>query len=125
VCIVGTVGKGGNNTRSDVRTILIPLERAVTELDLQAPLDEDGAMGAATLAVIEKFQRLMATANPTVCIEPYSATLMRLWALPGEGFNFSKLKGTLIEASESNVDRYFTALSAVAPTIVSQKPQAI
>lgn len=62
-------------------------------------------MGAATLTVIEKFQRqLMAMANPSLCIEPHSATLMPPQTLLGDGFNPSKPKGILIEAAESSVD---------------------
>jgi putative chitinase len=113
MCVSGSVGQGGRNDLGDVKTVQILLNLSANALGSMTPLVEDGIVGTSTLSAIEKFQRqVMAMANPSVCIDPQSATLLRLQALLGEGFNSTKLKGILIDASEPNINRYAAAMTA-------------
>ena len=113
MCISGSVGRGGRNARSDVRTIQILLNLNTNALGLPAPLAEDGAIGPDTLSAIEKFQRqIMGTANPSICVDPGSAALLRLRTFLGAGFNPTKVKGIMINAADDGVNRYSSALAA-------------
>jgi len=113
MCISGSVGQGGRNDHGDVKTLQILLNVSANALGPSIPLVEDGVAGAGTLGAIEKFQRqVMGMANPSVCIDPQSATLLRLQALLGEGFSPAKLKGILIDAPEPSIDRYAAAMAA-------------
>jgi putative chitinase len=112
MCISGSVGQGGRNARGDVRTIQILLNLSANALSLPAPLAEDGAIGPATLGALAKFQRqIVGTATPSSLVEPGSATLQRLQTSLGQGFNSTKVKGIMINAAETGVNRYSAALA--------------
>lgn len=112
MCISGTVGQGGQNDRLDVKTVQILLNLSGNAIGLVAPLVEDGIVGSSTLAAIEKFQRqVLGMPSPSICIDPQSATLLRLRAFLGEGFDKAKLNGVMINAPEPNILRYVNALS--------------
>jgi putative chitinase len=112
MCISGSVGQGGHNARGDVRTIQILLNLSANALGLPTPLVEDGAIGPATLGAIEKFQRqIVGTANPSISVEPGSATLLRLQTSLGQGFNSTKVKGIMINAAQTGVNMYSPALA--------------
>jgi putative chitinase len=113
MCISGSVGQGGQNDRGDVKTIQLLLNLSPNSLGATVPLIEDGVVGTGTFGAIENFQRqVMGMANPSVRIDPQSATLIRLQTLLGEGFTSTKLKGILIDASEPSINRYAAAMAA-------------
>jgi putative chitinase len=96
-----------------VKTVQILFNLSPNATELATPLAEDGIVGAGTLGAIENLQRrVMGMANPSVCIDPKSATLLRLQALLGEGFSSMKLKGILIDAAEPNINKYADAMAA-------------
>jgi len=113
MCISGSVGQGGRNDHGDVKTVQILLNVRASVPGPIIPLVEDGIAGEGTLNAIENFQRqMMGMANPSVSIDPQSATLIRLQTLLGEGFSVRKLKGILIDASEPSINRYAAAMAA-------------
>jgi len=113
MCISESVGRGGRNANSDVKTVQVLLNVGLNTIGLATPLTEDGIVGTGTLAAIEKLQRhVMGIANPSVCIEPKSPALLRLQAFLSEGFSSVKLKGILIDASEPDVNKYADAMAA-------------
>lgn len=113
MCISGSVGQGGRNNRSDVKTNQILLNLADTDIGLGSPLVEDGARGSNTLNAFELFQRkLLEMENPDRRIEPDSAAILRLRALLAEAPKTIKFKGTLINARQSHIDKYADALSS-------------
>jgi putative chitinase len=113
MCISRSVGRGGRNDHTDVKTVQILLNLSADTLGPVIPLVEDGIAGAGTFGAIEKFQRqVMGMANPSVCIDPQSATLLRLQTLLGDGFSATKLKGILIDAPEPIINRYAGAMAA-------------
>ncbi len=113
MCILGSVGEGGRNDHSDVKTVQILLNMHGGVLQLQSPLDEDGAVGPSTLAAIESFQRkVVGMANPDRCVDPGGTTLAKLGADLEQGFNQAKLKGTMIASTDADISKYAAALAA-------------
>lgn len=112
MCISGAVGRAGRNGHDDAKTVQILLNLSGNAIGLVAPLVEDGIVGTNTLAAIEKFQRqVLGMPSPSVCVDPQSATLLRLRGFLGEGFNKAKLNGVMINAPEPNLLKYVNALS--------------
>jgi putative chitinase len=111
MCISGSVGEGKGNLHADVKTIQILLNLAASKIGLASPLAEDGAFGSATRSAIEAFQRqVMTMATPDGVVAPGAATLVQLQALLGPGFDATKLKGIMLEATPVNLERYFPGL---------------
>jgi peptidoglycan L-alanyl-D-glutamate endopeptidase CwlK len=86
VSISGSVGRGADNRRADVREI----QRLLNDFYTQTPLVVDGVVGRSTIARIERFQRRF-MANPDGRIDPDGSTLKRLRSvLPARGADWSE-----------------------------------
>lgn len=111
MCISGSVGQGGRNAPTDVKTVQVLLNLTSDTIGLARPLAEDGIIGTSTLNAIETFQRqVVGMATPSICLDPMSPTLIRLRSFLGEGFSRTKLKGTLINAPDPSIDKYADAM---------------
>ena len=112
MCIARSVGQGGQNDHSDVKTIQILLNLAAKAIGLATTLAEDGVLGASTLDAIKKFQsRVLEMSSPDGRVDPDSAAVLRLRVFLAGATSTVKLKGTLINAPEANLALYATALS--------------
>ncbi len=113
MCIAGSVGANGDNTRDDVKTVQVLLNLHRHELGLAAPLAEDGVIGPGTLGAIETFQRKVAKmAHPDRRVDPNGFTLSKLRANIGVGLRAEKLQGVMIHASTARIVTYSAALIA-------------
>jgi putative chitinase len=113
MCISASVGRGGANRFDDVKTIQILLNLNIYQLGSVAPLMENGRCDATTIAMIDRFQRLVRNSNhPDARTDPAGATLtaLREGLLPG--FSEKKLQGIYVHAKAERVARYFPGLSA-------------
>ena len=112
MCIGASVGRGGVNCFDDVKTIQILLNLNIYQLGAVAPLAENGRCDAATISMIDRFQRLVRNSNnPDARIDPAGSTLasLRVGLLPG--FSEKKLQGIYVHASAGKIARYFTGLT--------------
>lgn len=77
--IVGSVGRGGRNRRSDVVAVQTLVNQNIGRVTPLAPLSVDGVAGQATFSAIEEFQRrVLRMAKPDGLVEPNRATWRNL-----------------------------------------------
>ena len=111
MCLVSSVGKKGNNARTDVKTIQILLNLNLYQLIPLASLSEDGGIGDKTIGAITEFQkRIMRTPAPDGKVDPNGKTLTALQTGMPEGFTKEKLAGIFINAKWELIDRFFNSL---------------
>ena len=113
MCITGSVGRGGVNGLHDVKTIQVLLNLNSYQLNLLAPLPENGACDVSTIAAIDLFQRkVRGAAQPDGKVDPDGGTLaaLRVGLLPG--FTEKKLQGVYIHAGSGKIALYFPGLIA-------------
>ena len=110
MCISNGVGKNANNSPLDVKTVQILLNLCAPA---NPPLAEDGEVGPATIAAIESFQKqTVGMAAPDGVVTPNGATLAKLRSMLPAGFVQAKLKGTMINASDANIQKFFQSVLA-------------
>jgi putative chitinase len=114
MCIAGSVGQGGKNTRADVRTVQLLLNMNLPQV--AGPLVPDGSCGPATIAAIEQFQHgVVGGKDVAGLVTPEAVGGTTLQALrggmPGD-FIEQKLDGIYIAAATATVTRFFGALVA-------------
>lgn len=110
MCISNSVGKNGNNSPLDVKTVQLLLNLSAPS---NPPLAEDGEAGPSTIAAIESFQRtVVGVTTPDGVVIPNGATLAKLRATLPAGFSSAKLKGTMINATDANVLKFAPAVLA-------------
>jgi putative chitinase len=116
MCITESVGANGQNNHCDVKTVQILLNLYCDVLGLPAPLAEDGSIGSQTLTAIEAFQsRVVGMAHPDQRIDPGGTTLAKLHAGLEAELNAAKLRGIMVNASETSMSKYTAALLARMP----------
>ena len=110
MCISGSVGKGGVNHQSDVKTIQILLNLNTDPLTPLAPLQEDGKIGAKTILAIEEFQRRTGMSAPDGRVDPGGGTLKKLREALPRTVTEEILQAIMPGAKPLVVRHYFTAL---------------
>jgi len=81
MCISGSVGRGGDNSPADVKTVQVLLNLNLARLPGIAPLAVDGRIGDKTAAATAAFQaQVMAMGSPDVSIleGPHSGLWLRV-----------------------------------------------
>lgn len=124
MCIAASVGQGGNNGHSDVRTVQLLLQ-----LNGQLPVSfiADGHCSASTIAAIAAFARGVVGGMETAAlIAPGGTTLRALHAGLPAGISSYKLQAIYIDAPADTVLRFYDALVAgmTAGAITSPLRQA-
>ncbi|BBL75817.1 glycoside hydrolase family 19 protein [Methylomagnum ishizawai] len=112
MCIKKSVGNGGVNQSSDVKTIQLLLNINIAQLAPMARLVVDGGIGQKTIAAIEAFQsQVMGIAKPDGRVDPNGGTLAKLReGLPG-GLSPDALQGIMIHAAAAYIDKYARPLA--------------
>ena len=118
MCIAASVGRGGTNSRDDVRTVQLLLQMNSP----QAPpaVAADGVCGAGTLAAIELYQHgVLGGMDKPGLITPEAgsnprqgSTLRALRQGMAAGFSAARLQGILIHAPAGTIVRFFAPLVA-------------
>ncbi len=113
MCISESVGQGGANSVTDVKTVQVLLNLNRPRLPGRAPLAIDGLMGSNTAGAIAAFQaQVMGMTPPNGRVNPGDATLRTLAAGMPPGFSAAKLQGIMINSTKQNVDAYSDPLAA-------------
>jgi len=116
MCIAASVGRGGKNLRDDVRTVQLLLN--MHHAQVAGPLVADGICGAATITLIEQFQRGVVGGNDAVGLvtpdsgNAHGSTLRALRSSMPPGFTEEKLEGILIHAAAAATARFFAPMLA-------------
>lgn len=111
MCIASSVGRRGQNGRLDVKTVQLMLNLNLSRIIPLRALDEDGKIDSRTINAIEEFQRrILHQKKPDGRVDPGGATLRALRKGMLLGFTKEKLKGTFINATNHNINRYFYIL---------------
>src|SRR4028119_1708541 len=97
MCITQSVGKGGANRRSDVKTVQILLNSNIDKLTPLKLLLETGTADTLTIKAIETFQkRVLRTETPDGRVDPNGRTLKALRDGSTVGLTEASLQGVLI-----------------------------
>ena len=111
MCIAKSVGRGGTNRSDDVKSIQILLNLNIYQLSPFSPVTENGKCDEATIAAIERFQRIVRlAARPDGKVDPNGGTLAALRAGLLPGLTEKKLQGIYIHAGTEKIARYFPGL---------------
>ncbi len=114
MCIAGSVGRGGNNDRDDVRTVQLLLNLNAPQA--VGPMVPDGVCGAGTIAAISLYQHgVIGGKDPVGVVTPMAGggtTLHALQAGMVLGFTAEKLQGLYIHAGGNTVANFFAPLVA-------------
>jgi len=110
MCINSSVGLNCRNYRTDVKTVQVLLNMNINLLAPLPELEVDGDFGDATRAAIEEFQSSVVRMDQPDCkVAPGGETLQKL----AEGIpSFCQLvlKGVLVNADDSLIEKYCDAL---------------
>jgi putative chitinase len=127
MCISDTVGAGGTNNATDIKTVQVLLNLNRTRFAMPELLDPDGRLGAKTSGALGAFQaQVMGLTLTDGRVAPGSATLAALAAGMPPGFSGEKLPGILINATRQHIDLYAGPLASkmVAAAITTPLRQA-
>ncbi|SMF95233.1 putative chitinase [Methylomagnum ishizawai] len=112
MCIKKSVGNGGANESSDVKTIQLLLNINIAKLAPITRLVVDGGIGQKTIAAIEAFQsQVMGLTRPDGRVDPDGGTLAGLRAGLTGGLSADALQGIMIHAAAAHIDKYAQPLA--------------
>jgi len=112
MCIVGSVGSGGKNASADVKRIQLMLNLCGPQYGLELPLIVDGGLGKLSLQALTAFQQRVCISALRSCVEPDDDAMRALKASIPKGFGPEKLRAIMINATPSQIDRYYQPLVA-------------
>jgi putative chitinase len=128
MCIAATVGRGGTNSRDDVRTVQLLLQMNSPQA---APgVAADGVCGPGTIAAIELYQHGVLGGNDTPGLVTPEAgkdarqgsTLRALRQGMAAGFSAARLQAIFIHAPANTTVRFFAPLMAAMAAAEMKTP---